>query len=110
MRKHVWVYYLGLYILLILVAMPLLFGWIPPNRWYGFRLPGAQLNPALWYDINHLGAQFLITGLLICGAVNVVLLWRSPKQVLAYLPWINAALILLNFWLVTSELLLHLPG
>jgi len=108
MRKPVWTY-VGLYAVLILAALPLLLQWVPPNRWYGFRFPGAQLNPALWYEINALGGKLFISGLLICGAVNLVLVWKGPQQVLAYLPWINAALILLNFWLVTSELLLHLP-
>lgn len=108
MRRNVSLY-LGLYAVLIVAALPLLLRWVPPNRWYGFRFPGARINPELWYEINALGGQLFISGLLICGVINIVLLWRGPRQVLAYLPWINAALILLNFWLVTSELLLHLP-
>jgi hypothetical protein len=102
--------YLGLYGVLMLAALPLLFQWVPPNRWYGFRFPGAQLNPTLWYEINALGGKLFASGLLICAAINVLLIWRGPKEVVAYMPWVNAALILLNFWLVTSELLLHLPN
>lgn len=109
MRKSAWTY-LGLYAVLILAALPLLLEWVPPNRWYGFRFPGAQINPAIWYEINALGGKLFIGGLLICAAINVLLIWKGPQQVQPYLPWINAALILLNFWLVTSELLLRLPG
>jgi hypothetical protein len=108
MRKPIWMY-LGLYAVLIVAALPLLLQGVPPNRWYGFRFPGAQLNPTLWYEINALGGKLFISGLLICGAINVLLVWKGPQQALTYLPWINAALILLNFWLVTSELLLRLP-
>jgi hypothetical protein len=109
MRRLIWTY-LGLYAVLACAALPLAMGWVPPNRWYGFRLPGASLSPQLWYEINALGGKLFVAGLVLCAAVNAMLLWRGTRAVHAYLPWINAALILLNFWLVTSELLLRLPS
>jgi len=102
--------YLGLYGVLALAAIPLALGWIPPNRWYGFRFPQALVAPRLWYEINALGGKMFIGGLLLCAAVTALLVWRAPKQLQPYLPWLGAALILLNFWLVTTELLSRLPA
>jgi hypothetical protein len=101
--------YLGLYGALILAAIPLALGWIPPNRWYGFRFPGALFSPQLWYEINALGGKMFIAGLLLCASITALAVWRAPKTMQPYLPWLNAALILLNFWLVTTELLSRLP-
>jgi hypothetical protein len=100
--------YLGLYGLLILAALPLALGWIPPNRWYGFRFPGALFAPQLWYEMNALGGRMFIGGLLVCAAITALAVWRAPKQFQPYLPWLSAALILINFWLVTTELLARL--
>jgi hypothetical protein len=101
--------YLSLYAVLACAALPLALGWVPPNRWYGFRLPGILVSPAHWYEINALGGKFFVMGLLICAAINVLLIWKGGRQIAGYLPWINSALIFVNFWLVTTELLNRLP-
>jgi hypothetical protein len=101
--------YLGLYGVLVLAAAPLALRWIPPNRWYGFRFPGALFAPQLWYEINALGGQMFIGGLAVCAAITALALWRAPENLQPYLPWLSAALILINFWLVTTELLSRLP-
>jgi hypothetical protein len=101
---------LSLYGVLTVAAAPLALGWIPPNRWYGFRFPGAILAPELWYRINALGGQMFIAGLLVCAGLHALAIWLMPKQYQAFLPWVGAALILINFWLVTTELVSRLPG
>ena len=109
MRKLL-VRYLGLYGLLVLATLPLVLGWVPPNRWYGFRFPGARLEPALWYQINAMGGRLFIAGLIMCALVNAVLIWRALKLVRPHLGWLNVTLILLNFWIVTTDIITRLPG
>lgn len=101
--------YLGLYVVLILAALPLVFGWVPPNRWYGFRLTGAGLDPSHWYAINALGGKIFIAAMFLCLAANALILWKGTPAIRSNLGWINAALIFLSFWLVTLELLDRLP-
>ena len=100
---------LSLYGVLIVASIPLAAGWIPPNRWYGFRFPGALIAPELWYRLNALGGQMFIGGLIVCAVINGVALWLAPKQFQPYMAWLSAGLILLNFWLVTTELVSRLP-
>ena len=102
--------YLSLYGVLILAAAPLALRWVPPNRWYGFRFPGALLNPQLWYELNGHGGQMFIGGMFVCAAVTAVAIWRAPKNLQPFLPWLGAGLILINFWLVTTELLARIPS
>ncbi|MBI3991989.1 MAG: SdpI family protein [Candidatus Lambdaproteobacteria bacterium] len=98
-------WYLGLYALLIVAALPLAFRLIPPNRWYGFRIPGRLIDPERWYAINAVGGAYFAISMAICLVVNMLLLWQAPKELLRYIHWINASLIFLSFWLVTLQLL-----
>lgn len=102
--------YLGLYVVLLLAAVPLALGWIPPNRWYGFRFPGAFYNPQLWYQINAMGGRMFIGGMVVCALVTGLAVWKAPPNLQPYLPWLGATLIMVNFWLVTTEVLTLLPG
>lgn len=99
----------GLYGVLVLATLPLLLRLVPPNRWYGFRLPGAQLDPKLWYELNALGGRQFIAALVICAALNALVFWKGTEPLLRIIGWINAGLILLSFWLVSLELLQALP-
>lgn len=47
-------------LLLIVVAVPLLTGRVPPNRLYGIRFAKSLASPEDWYRINRYGAQQLI--------------------------------------------------
>lgn len=100
---------LSLYGVLVLSSLPLVFEWVPPNRWYGFRLPGARISPEAWYEINAIGGQNFAAAMVICAALNVLIFWKAPEAVLRIIVWINAGLILLSFWLVSLELVRHLP-
>lgn len=106
-RRH-WMA-LSLYGVLILAAAPLALRWVPPNRWYGFRFPGALFAPELWYRLNAIGGQMFIAGLLVCALINALALWFSPKSFQPLLPWVSVGLIFINFWLVTTELVSRLP-
>ena len=59
---------------LILVSIPLLLGWIPRNRLYGFRVAATLRHDAIWYDVNARSARHF----LLLGAAMVILEFASP--------------------------------
>ena len=99
----------SLYAVLAAATLPLVLGLVPPNRWYGFRLPGARFDPEIWYQVNALGGKLFIAALLICAGINALIFWKGTEALLRIVTWINAGLILLSFWLVTLELVQSLP-
>lgn len=60
--------------ILILASIPLLLGWIPRNRLYGFRVAATLRHDAIWYDVNARSARHV----LLLGAVMIVLEFASP--------------------------------
>jgi uncharacterized membrane protein len=46
-------------------GVPLLRGWIPRNRWSGFRVPKTLSNDRIWYEANRVAGR----DLMIAGAV-----------------------------------------
>lgn len=95
----------SLYAVLALASVPLWLGLVPPNNWYGFRFPGMRFDPSSWYQINALGGQRFLVAMVICAAINALIFWKGPEPMLRIIPWINAGLIALSFWLVSLELL-----
>lgn len=59
---------------LIVVSIPLLFRWIPQNRFYGFRILATLRNTSVWYDANALWARHTI----LLGLVLVLLEFAVP--------------------------------
>lgn len=100
----------GMYVVLMLATLPLILHLVPPNRWYGFRLPGAMIDPKLWYEVNALGGKFFIAALLASLAINVLLFWKGTDVMVRMAGWINAGLVGLSFWLVSIELINRLPS
>ena len=50
--------------LLLLMGLPLERGWVPPNRWYGFRTARTLSHPKFWYKVNRVtGFWLMATGL-----------------------------------------------
>jgi uncharacterized membrane protein len=48
-----------------LLGLPLYFGKIPPNRFYGFRTERTLADPKVWYPVNRAaGGWMIITGAL----------------------------------------------
>ena len=53
-------------ILLIIFSIPLIFRWVPRNRFFGFRIPATLRDESVWYDANALnGRHLLLLGLLL---------------------------------------------
>lgn len=49
-----------------LYALPLLFGWVGPNRWYGFRHQRARSSREIWYAANRIAAVHLLAAMALC--------------------------------------------
>jgi|SRR3954447_19680092 len=45
--------------LLVLLSLPLMFRVIPPNRFFGLRVPSTLRNRSIWYDANARSARHL---------------------------------------------------
>ena len=78
--KTILVLYVLSGILLIAVALPLLFGKIPPNPFYGFRLSPALEDASIWYPTNRHSAKWLI----LSGVSTVV-----SAVALYFVPWLT---------------------
>lgn len=83
---------------MIVLALPLILGRIPPNTWYGFRIRLTLDDSEIWYPANRrAGWLLLIVGVLnMVAAVLLVLvpgltenaygLWMSAFMVASLLP------------------------
>ena len=57
---------LALSVFVILVAVPLAKRRIPPNRWYGFRVPATFADREVWFETNaQAGRDLIYLGLLL---------------------------------------------
>ncbi len=80
-------------------ALPLLFGWVPPNPYYGFRTPRSMSSPEAWDRANEIMACYLLAsqalGLLAKRHVTAALIsrWGRDESTWAT-PWVCAAAIL----------------
>ena len=53
---------------LIVLSIPMIFRWIPPNRFYGFRIPATFASRSIWYEANALaGRHMFLLGALMVG-------------------------------------------
>ncbi len=62
--------YLAMYVccglLFLGISVPLIRRRVPPNGWYGFRVPKTLNSPNIWYPVNeYSGRQMYRTGLLL---------------------------------------------
>lgn len=65
--------YIGIGLLFVGVAVPLVQGKVKPNPWYGVRVRKTLENPEIWYAVNaYFGRRFAVIGLMI-GVVGLVL-------------------------------------
>jgi hypothetical protein len=61
------VFFAGAGLLLSLLSLPLIWGKIGPNPWYGLRVKQTLEDPAVWYPAN----AFLARGLFVVGLLTV---------------------------------------
>lgn len=67
MKALLWMYVI-FGVLLILLSLPMLRDKVPPNPWYGFRVPSTLSDPVVWYKAN----RYMARGLLVTGIITVV--------------------------------------
>jgi uncharacterized membrane protein len=60
--------------LLAIIALPLAFGWVGPNRLYGFRTRATLSDRALWYSANTFAGWALFAAAL----VSAGWVWLRP--------------------------------
>lgn len=83
-------------LLLIGLSIPLLLDKVPPNGWYGFRVPSTLYNPDLWYKVNRYAARWLLLSGIITLAAAVLLYFLTDLSVDGY-AWSLLAVFLLSF-------------
>jgi uncharacterized membrane protein len=59
---------------LIVVSIPLIFRWVPPNRFFGLRIPATLRNQSVWYEANARNGRHLFA----LGLVMVLLEFVLP--------------------------------
>lgn len=67
-----------------LLSLPLLFGWVRPNRFYGIRICAAFASERNWYAINAFGAKRLL--LFATVVTTIGLLLKAVPQAPFWLP------------------------
>ena len=64
----------GLSVMLVLVSIPLLLRRIPPNAFYGLRVPATYADEWVWYEANALAGRDMVA----LGVLLVVLALVLP--------------------------------
>jgi len=59
--------------LLMGIGMPLVWGVVPPNPWYGLRIPQTLSDPAIWYPANAYAGRLLVTTGILMILVSLIL-------------------------------------
>ena len=50
----------------VVLGFPLAMGWVPPNIFYGVRMPTALKSPHRWYAVNQVGGYVaLLVGVIV---------------------------------------------
>ncbi len=83
-------------LLLAGLAVPLLLDKIPPNGWYGFRVPSTLYNEQLWYKVNRYMARWMLLAGIITVVGAVALFFVPGLSVDAY-AWLLLAVFALPF-------------
>jgi uncharacterized membrane protein len=68
-------------IVIIFVSIPMIFGLIPRNGFYGFRTPTTLRSDAVWYPANKMaGILFTVAGVI--WLLLAIFLPESPNNVI----------------------------
>ncbi len=94
----------------ILLCLPLLFGLVPPNKWYGVRFPAAYKSRENWYRINRFGAIVVLmfgAVVLLIGSLPMLLNWQPtfPESILLMMsPLFLLLIVVLSIMLYSRKL------
>ncbi len=59
--------------ILIVCSIPLVLRWVPPNRFFGLRIPSTLKDESVWYDANALSGRHMMLLGLVMVALEFVL-------------------------------------
>lgn len=71
-------------LLLTALCVPLWLRKIPPNGWYGVRIPASFRSDEAWYELNAYGGRLLTLGGVILAALGAAGFWLHEEQLEAY--------------------------
>lgn len=71
--RYIFFVNVGLGLLVIGLAIPMVVGWVKPNNLYGFRTAKTLSSEAVWYPANRFAGVTLILAGLVTAAGSVVL-------------------------------------
>ena len=81
-------------VLYVILALPLIRGTVPMNRFYGFRIPAAFESGDRWRAINNYGGKQLAMGGVWVIAVGIVGIFVPYHRIESYTWWACAATVL----------------
>jgi uncharacterized membrane protein len=89
---------------LVVMAIPMILGWIPPNRVYGFRTASTLVDASVWYAVNaSSGRHLLLLGVLMVG-LDFLLPDSLRYPVLATVGWVGAGITIAVNWRMANRL------
>lgn len=96
--------YVFAHLLVIFFTFPLIAKLIPPNRFYGIRIPMAYDSEDLWYAINRFGGLIFLVFAIISLLITLMLLKIKPNDwelysVLTYTGYLISVIIILLRWM-----------
>jgi uncharacterized membrane protein len=67
--------------LTVLIAIPMILGWVRPNPWYGVRTRKTRSSPEIWYRANRVGGIYLTMATLSALAMwGMMTLYPMPEE------------------------------
>lgn len=66
--------------LLVIAAIPMILGKVPPNRVYGFRTPKTLSSPEIWYPANRIAGWWTIAAGVSAICLNLMVWWTHPDS------------------------------
>jgi hypothetical protein len=90
--------------LLLLLSIPLALRRVPPNHFYGFRVPAVYRDRSVWYDVNAAaGWQFMTL-----GGLMVTLEFVVPRPALVWtlrpIGMVGLGVIIIANWRLANRL------
>src|SRR5487761_1569184 len=87
-------------ILAALYALPLIFGWVPPNAIYGFRNDRTRANRNLWYRANRIAGASILVAMATCVALEFLIppLKNTPAGHITSVVIQISAMVIANAW------------
>ena len=103
---------LSMGVLFIALAIPLIRRKVPPNHWYGLRVPATLADERVWYEANaRAGRELLVLGVLVMALGALLYLVTIPVwlSLLLWFAFIMCGLIVfvVRSWRFANRLLEH---